>query len=54
MKEGMEGADEWLHWGEYLVMYRIPSQAIREEVKVAGSRVVGWEGVGIGPDVGEL
>ncbi|KAA8619189.1 hypothetical protein PtrSN002B_006240 [Pyrenophora tritici-repentis] len=33
LKEGMGGTDEWLHWGEYLVMYRIPPQAIREEVK---------------------
>ncbi|EMD64156.1 hypothetical protein COCSADRAFT_66462, partial [Bipolaris sorokiniana ND90Pr] len=30
-----DGADEWLHWGEYLVMYRIPAQAIRDQTPVA-------------------
>ncbi|CAE7023341.1 hypothetical protein PTT_18996 [Pyrenophora teres f. teres 0-1] len=51
LKEGMGGTDEWLHWGEYLVMYRIPPQAIREEVKVGGSGGLGWEGVGVGSGV---
>ncbi|EUC48250.1 hypothetical protein COCMIDRAFT_71786, partial [Bipolaris oryzae ATCC 44560] len=30
-----DGSDEWLHWGEYLVMYRIPAQAIRDQTPVA-------------------
>lgn len=27
--------NEWLHWGEYLLMYRIPAQAIRDQTPVA-------------------
>lgn len=34
-KGAVDGADEWLHWGEYLVMYRIPAQAIRDQTPVA-------------------
>lgn len=33
--------DEWLHWGEYLVMYCIPAQAIRVETPVARVSKVG-------------
>lgn len=29
-----EGGGEWLHRGEYLVMYRIPAQAVRDETVV--------------------
>ncbi|KAJ5063267.1 hypothetical protein J3E72DRAFT_147586, partial [Bipolaris maydis] len=30
-----DAVDEWLHWGEYLVMYRIPAQAIRDQTPVS-------------------
>ncbi|EOA90684.1 uncharacterized protein SETTUDRAFT_63263, partial [Exserohilum turcica Et28A] len=35
-KKGADAAaDQWLHWGEYLVMYRIPAQAIRDQTPIA-------------------
>ncbi|KAI4910909.1 hypothetical protein J4E90_007166 [Alternaria incomplexa] len=47
---GKEVAEEWLHYGEYLVMYRIPPQAIRDETPVcrgtAQRRTVGVIGGG--------
>jgi hypothetical protein len=37
----------WLHHGEYLVMYRIPAQAIRDEVKVARVTDQKWWAPGV-------
>ncbi|KAH7392510.1 hypothetical protein BKA66DRAFT_607035 [Pyrenochaeta sp. MPI-SDFR-AT-0127] len=37
---------EWLHWGEYLVMYRIPAQAIRDQTPVARGEDQRWRTVG--------
>ncbi|KAF1852030.1 uncharacterized protein K460DRAFT_362799 [Cucurbitaria berberidis CBS 394.84] len=43
-----EGDDnEWLHWGEYLVMYRIPAQAIRDQTPVARGMDQRWRTVGV-------
>ncbi|KAH7090702.1 hypothetical protein FB567DRAFT_426976, partial [Paraphoma chrysanthemicola] len=39
--------DEWLHWGEYLVMYRIPAQAIRDQTPVARGEAQKWRTVGM-------
>lgn len=39
--------DEWLHWGEYLVMYRIPAQAIRDQTPVARGSDQKWRTVGV-------
>jgi hypothetical protein len=39
-------AAEWLHWGEYLVMYRVPAQAIRDQTPVGRGKVEGWRAVG--------
>ncbi|KAL6703575.1 hypothetical protein ACN47E_009520 [Coniothyrium glycines] len=39
--------DDWLHWGEYLVMYRIPAQAIRDETPVARVPDQKWRAVGV-------
>jgi hypothetical protein len=36
---------EWLHWGEYLVMYRIPAQAIRDQTPV--EKTHRWGAVGV-------
>jgi hypothetical protein len=44
--KGKEG-DEWLHWGEYLVMYRIPAQAIRDQTPVARGGDQRWKVVGV-------
>lgn len=44
--EGREG-DEWLHWGEYLVMYRIPAQAIHNQTPVARGADQKWRTVGV-------
>lgn len=40
-------ADEWLHWGEYLVMYRIPAQAIRDQTPIAKVGDQKQKGVGV-------
>ncbi|USP80944.1 hypothetical protein yc1106_08218 [Curvularia clavata] len=40
-------ADEWLHWGEYLVMYRIPAQAIRDQTPIAKVGDQKRKGVGV-------
>ncbi|KAL1600884.1 hypothetical protein SLS59_005549 [Nothophoma quercina] len=39
--------DEWLHWGEYLVMYRIPAQAIRDQTPVGRAKKEAWRAVGV-------
>lgn len=45
---GKEGeGNEWLHWGEYLVMYRIPAQAIRVQTPIARGADQRWGGVGV-------
>ncbi|KAJ8116589.1 hypothetical protein OPT61_g2013 [Boeremia exigua] len=41
------GADDWLHWGEYLIMYRIPAQAIRDQTSVGRSKKEAWPSVGV-------
>ena len=47
-KAGKGGKDdEWLHWGEYLVMYRVPAQAIRDQTPVGRGKVEGWRAVGV-------
>ncbi|CBX93480.1 predicted protein [Plenodomus lingam JN3] len=38
--------DETLHRGEYLVMYRIPPQAVRDQTVVARGEGQGWRAVG--------
>ncbi|KAF2256960.1 hypothetical protein BU26DRAFT_546147 [Trematosphaeria pertusa] len=47
--EGVEVPQEkvWLHWGEYLVMYRIPAQAIRDQTPVARGEEQKWRAVGV-------
>lgn len=37
---------EWLHWGEYLVMYRIPAQAVRDQTPIARGADQRWRTVG--------
>ena len=46
---GKKEADgnEWLHWGEYLVMYRIPAQAIRDQTPIARGVNQDWRTVGV-------
>ncbi|KAF1938884.1 hypothetical protein EJ02DRAFT_514215 [Clathrospora elynae] len=44
--EGGNGG-EWLHRGEYLVMYRIPPQAIRDQTPVARGGDQRWRAVGV-------
>jgi hypothetical protein len=44
---GGEVEGEWLHWGEYLVMYRIPPQAIRDETPVCRGTDQRWRAVGV-------
>jgi hypothetical protein len=43
---GVEG-NEWLHEGEYLVMYRIPMQAIRDQTPVARGEGAKQNAVGV-------
>ncbi len=38
---------DWLHYGEYLVLYRIPAQAIRDETPVARGESQKWRAVGV-------
>ncbi|RAR01558.1 hypothetical protein DDE82_006440 [Stemphylium lycopersici] len=45
--KGVGEIDEWLHWGEYLVMYRIPAQAIRDQTPVAKVGDQRWRAVGV-------
>ncbi|KAH8708591.1 hypothetical protein GQ44DRAFT_627556, partial [Phaeosphaeriaceae sp. PMI808] len=50
MKEGGgdgKEAEEWLHWGEYLVMYRIPAQAVRDQTPVVRGDDQRWRAVGV-------
>ncbi|KAG9205208.1 hypothetical protein G6514_008785 [Epicoccum nigrum] len=48
LKDAATGkADEWLHWGEYLVMYRIPAQAIRDQTPVGRPKKEAWRAVGV-------
>lgn len=45
---GREGdGDAWLHEGEYLIMYRIPMQAVRGQMVVARGEVRRESGVGV-------
>ncbi|KAF2848744.1 hypothetical protein T440DRAFT_400506, partial [Plenodomus tracheiphilus IPT5] len=44
---GGGGGGEWLHRGEYLVMYRIPVQAVRDQRVVARGEGEGWRAVGV-------
>ncbi|KAF2130781.1 hypothetical protein P153DRAFT_287611, partial [Dothidotthia symphoricarpi CBS 119687] len=46
-KEKGEERAQWLHWGEYLVMYRIPAQAIRDQTPVAQGENQKWRAVGV-------
>jgi hypothetical protein len=45
--KGGDEQSEWLHWGEYLVMYRIPPQAIRDQTPVARGEDQKWRTVGV-------
>ena len=50
LKDSAGGKDanaEWLHYGEYLVMYRIPPQAIRDETPVCRGADQRWRAVGV-------
>jgi hypothetical protein len=48
LKDGKsDEQSEWLHWGEYLVMYRIPAQAIRDQTPVAKGEDQKWRTVGV-------
>ncbi|KAF1963129.1 hypothetical protein CC80DRAFT_530972 [Byssothecium circinans] len=48
MKEEELGPEKrWLHHGEYLVMYRIPAQAIRDETPVGKGGNQKWRAVGL-------
>lgn len=38
--------EDWLHWGEYLVMYRIPAQAIRDQTPFGRGKKEAWRAVG--------
>ncbi|KAF1924735.1 uncharacterized protein M421DRAFT_8595 [Didymella exigua CBS 183.55] len=40
-------ADGWLHCGEYLVMYRIPAQAIRDQTPIGKGKKEAWRAVGV-------
>jgi hypothetical protein len=44
---GEEVDGEWLHRGEYLVMYRIPPQAIRDETPICRGMNQQWRAVGV-------
>jgi hypothetical protein len=46
-KEEVDAVDDWLHWGEYLVMYRIPAQAIRDQTPIAKVGDQRRRGVGV-------
>lgn len=43
---GKEAGNEWLHRGEYLVMYRIPPQAVRDQTPVARGENQRWRTIG--------
>ncbi|KAH6618956.1 hypothetical protein C7974DRAFT_416293 [Boeremia exigua] len=47
LKDTDDNADEWLHWGEYLIMYRIPAQAIRDQTPVGRAKKETWRTVGV-------
>jgi hypothetical protein len=48
LKDGKaDEQSEWLHWGEYMVMYRIPAQAIRDQTPVARGEDQKWRTVGV-------
>lgn len=44
--EKESGEESWLHYGEYLVMYRIPAQAIRDQTPVARGGDQKWRAPG--------
>ncbi|KAF2636457.1 hypothetical protein P280DRAFT_552952 [Massarina eburnea CBS 473.64] len=50
-KEGelgeLSAENMWLHQGEYLVMYRIPAQAVRDETPVGSGSNQKWRAVGV-------
>lgn len=39
--------NEWLHWGEYLVLYRIPPQAVQNQTPIAQGVDQNWRTVGV-------
>ncbi|KZM21519.1 uncharacterized protein EKO05_0006254 [Ascochyta rabiei] len=43
----VDHGDAWLHWGEYLVMYRVPAQAIRDQTPVGRGKAQAWRAVGV-------
>jgi len=45
--EKMGKEEAWLHFGEYLVMYRIPAQAIRDQTPVARGGDQTWRAPGV-------
>jgi hypothetical protein len=45
VKKMEQESGEWLHWGEYLVMYRIPAQAIRDQTPI--EKTHRWGAVGV-------
>lgn len=46
-KEGeIDESERELHRGEYLIMYKIPPQAIRDETLVGRGAVAKWKAVG--------
>ncbi|KAF2624134.1 hypothetical protein BU25DRAFT_399327 [Macroventuria anomochaeta] len=47
LKDASGAKDECLHWGEYLVMYRIPAQAIRDQTPVGRGKMETWRAVGV-------
>ncbi|KAF2689445.1 hypothetical protein K458DRAFT_462460 [Lentithecium fluviatile CBS 122367] len=47
-RNGSAEENAWLHHGEYLVTYRIPAQAIREEVQVGRIADQRWRAPGAG------
>ncbi|KAJ4985362.1 hypothetical protein SVAN01_09117 [Stagonosporopsis vannaccii] len=47
LKDADGKVDEWMHWGEYLVMYRIPAQAIREQMPIGPCRKQARPSVGV-------
>lgn len=47
--EDLGPEEEGRHWSEYLVLYCIPVEAVREEVLVVGGGggMATWEGLGL-------
>lgn len=42
-----DSEEEWLHWGEYLLMYRVPAQAIRDQTPVVRVSDQKWRAPGV-------